>query len=123
MQLHRCHACNNALCLQGLDLSKLPPVPGPNPKNDIFGVDVAFQLVNCTPNPLTISTYNQTDGSHAIPKAQYKGVPPFSAVNCGAVAVKRPYFIWFKVDGGPVQGMGEAVRAFVVQVCQPNLLL
>lgn len=96
--------------------SNLPEVPAANPNNNIFGVDVSFQLVNCTTGPIDVATYNQMDTARAIPAKVYKGVPPKGAVNCTAAATKRPYTIQYQINNSTPGTMEEAVRAYAVQV-------
>lgn len=96
--------------------SNLPEVPAANPNNSVFGVDVTFQLVNCTKGPIDVVTYNQMDAIRGVPAHVYKGVPAKGAVNCTAVASKRPYTIQYQINNSPPASMEEAVRAYAVQV-------
>ncbi len=96
-------------------LKGLPPPPPPVSGNYVFGHEAGFQLVNCTPVPLDISTYDQHDGARAIPNKKYR-VEPKAAVNCMANGNNAPFDIQFTINNGPVTRAPQSIRLFAIQV-------
>jgi hypothetical protein len=96
-------------------MKDLPPVPSPVSGNYVFGHEAGFQLVNCTPVPLDISTYDQHDGARAVPNKKYT-VLPKSAVNCMANGNNAPFDIQYTINNNPVARAPQSIRLFAVQV-------
>eukprot|EP00884_Botryococcus_braunii_P005052 jgi/Botrbrau1/14548/Bobra.0170s0004.1 len=95
-------------------LKDLPPPPPPVSGNYVFGHEAGFQLVNCTPMPLNVSTFDQHDGARAIPNKKYT-VAPKTAVNCMANGNEAPFDIQYTVNNGPVARSPQSTRVFAIQ--------
>ncbi len=96
-------------------MADLPPPPPPASGSYVFGQEVGFQLVNCTPVPLDVSTYDQRDALRSVPHKKYR-VDPQTASNCMAHANSAPFDIQYTVSNGPVGRALQSTRVFAVQV-------
>eukprot|EP00884_Botryococcus_braunii_P005061 jgi/Botrbrau1/14556/Bobra.0170s0012.1 len=95
-------------------LKDLPPVPPAVSGNYVFGHEAGFQLVNCTPVPLDVSTFDQHDGARAIPNKKYT-VAPKTAVNCMANGNEAPFDIQYTINNNPVARAPQSTRLFAIQ--------
>jgi hypothetical protein len=73
-------------------------LPLPTSEEFVLDMEVGFQLVNCSPVPLEVKTFNQYDVTRFLPNKTYR-LEPNAAVNCTAMATGDPFDIQFTVSG------------------------
>jgi hypothetical protein len=97
------------------DFNTLPAPPAAISGDWLLGHMVGFQLVNCTPGVLDVSTYDQHDDKRIFNNQKYR-LEPKAAVNCMAAANGEPFDIQYMVNNTPVQRARQSIRIFVIQV-------
>lgn len=120
--------------MQGINLASLPAVPPANTHGDTWWEKIGdalipfdhypciFQIVNCTTRPISIYTYNQSDGLLALQTYKWKDMPVGRAADAACLARARPFFgkVWIFNDLSPSEQkflrVDDGTRYFVIQV-------